>query len=227
MLLTTRTASLSSDWSTGRTTFTPEIEPSLPTTNWTITRPSIPFSAATTGYFMLSRNHLCRAAGPPGKEGCSSTTSNTLFSSSCLGGSGCAISCSALSTSPLSVLPFTSNAPIAVFVLVSSSWVFISSSGFTSSSFLMTGAVNLIELLTCTTSFFCSTTTGSFFFTSAFFLAFSIMERFTSCVLATCLLASIVRLIANPTNKSTASKNKSIIDQRFLLEVPFRRTYAP
>ena len=75
MLLTRRRASLSNKGSADLIICAPDMEPSCSTMNFTITRPSILFSMASAGYFIFSRSQLFSAAGPPGKEGCSSTTS--------------------------------------------------------------------------------------------------------------------------------------------------------
>ena len=140
---------------------------------------------------MFWLSHDIRAPIPPGNEGICSTTSNTLFSSTCcLGGSGAAISSFALSTSPpTSSLPSTVKAPTAL-LLFSTSSSLISSSSFTSLSFLMTGAVNFTEDLTFSTTFSGSTLICSFFSTLASFFFCSRAESSTAWVFSTWRLAS-------------------------------------
>ena len=85
--LITRIASPSKSGSTPRMMPGSEIEPSLSTTNCTVTRPCVWFFCALMGYWMFfDRNCISPDMPPSGNSGICSTTSNTGLSGSLAGG---------------------------------------------------------------------------------------------------------------------------------------------
>ena len=125
---------------------------------------------------------------------------------------------------PSSSLPLTLNEPIAVLVFIKSFCVFISSSGFTSESFFITGGVNLIELLTFSTTCSCSITLGlTFCSTFASFLGWLRADNsLTSVIAIFSALASASFFNASPANINTARMITAMIERTFLFEVPLR-----
>ena len=73
----TRKASSFSSGLTPRITSASEIAPSFPTTKEQLTRPSIPFLTADSGYLTFVARNFSRAPCPPGNSGITSTTVNT------------------------------------------------------------------------------------------------------------------------------------------------------
>ena len=85
--LITRIASPSKSGSTPRMILGSEIEPSLLTTNCTVTRPCVWFFCALMGYWMFfDRNCISPDMPPSGNSGIISTTSNTGLLGSLEGG---------------------------------------------------------------------------------------------------------------------------------------------